>query len=95
MVGAPELLLILGAALLLFGPNKLPEVAKSLGEATRQYKDGLSNAKREIASQTTELSDLSPQDRKLVLVAKKLGIPTEGRSIDEIAQDILNHPDTV
>ncbi|HUO58121.1 MAG TPA: twin-arginine translocase TatA/TatE family subunit [bacterium] len=33
-----ELLLILIIALLLFGPNKLPSLAKALGEALREFK---------------------------------------------------------
>ena len=33
-----ELLLILIISLLLFGPNKLPSLAKALGEALREFK---------------------------------------------------------
>ncbi len=33
-----ELLLILIIALLLFGPNKLPSLAKALGEALKEFK---------------------------------------------------------
>lgn len=40
-LGATELLLILGIALLLFGPSKLPGLGKSLGEAIRGFKKGL------------------------------------------------------
>lgn len=39
-IGFPELLLILGIALLLFG-NRLPVVGKSLGEGIRNFKKGL------------------------------------------------------
>ena len=40
-VGAPELLLILLIALLLFGGRKLPELAKSLGTSARELRKGL------------------------------------------------------
>jgi len=33
-----ELLLLLIVALLLFGPNKLPDLARSMGEALREFK---------------------------------------------------------
>lgn len=37
-VGTPEILLILVIALLIFGPQKLPELGKSLGRAIREFK---------------------------------------------------------
>ncbi len=40
-LGMPELLLILGLALLLFGPKKLGELGKSLGEGIRNFKSSL------------------------------------------------------
>jgi sec-independent protein translocase protein TatA len=36
-----HLLLILGIALLFFGPQKLPQLGKGLGEAIRNFRDGL------------------------------------------------------
>lgn len=41
-LGAGELILILAIALVIFGPSKLPEVGKSLGEAINNFK-GYSN----------------------------------------------------
>jgi sec-independent protein translocase protein TatA len=37
-LGAPELLVILVVALLVFGPKKLPDLGRSLGEAIRGFK---------------------------------------------------------
>lgn len=39
-LGAPELLIVLVIVLLLFGPARLPSLARSLGEATRALRDG-------------------------------------------------------
>lgn len=36
-----HLLLILGIALLVFGPKKLPELGRGLGQSIRGFKDGL------------------------------------------------------
>jgi len=38
MIGSTELIAILVAALFLFGPNKLPELARSLGSAVGEFK---------------------------------------------------------
>ena len=40
-IGMPELLVILGVAVLLFGGKKIPEVAKGLGEGIRNFKTAL------------------------------------------------------
>jgi len=40
-LGFPELLVILGVAVLLFGGKKIPEVAKGLGEGIRNFKAAL------------------------------------------------------
>ena len=37
-LGAPELLIILLIVLLLFGGAKLPKLARSLGEASKEFK---------------------------------------------------------
>jgi sec-independent protein translocase protein TatA len=40
-IGWPELVLILVVILLLFGADRLPEVARKLGEAVRELKKSL------------------------------------------------------
>lgn len=40
-IGLPELLVILGVAVLLFGGRKIPEVAKGLGEGIKNFKSAL------------------------------------------------------
>ena len=39
-----HLLLIFGIALLVFGPKKLPELGKGIGEGIRNFKSGLKEA---------------------------------------------------
>lgn len=40
---APELMLILVGALILFGPKRLPEIGSSLGKGIRDFKRGVSD----------------------------------------------------
>lgn len=42
-----HLLVILGVGLLFFGPKKLPELGKGLGEGIRKFKTGLKEDTRE------------------------------------------------
>ena len=41
-VGVPELLIVLAVVLLLFGSTKLPKLARSLGQASKEFKQGVS-----------------------------------------------------
>jgi sec-independent protein translocase protein TatA len=40
-LGLPEILLILGVALLIFGPKKLGDLGKGLGEGIRNFKSSM------------------------------------------------------
>jgi sec-independent protein translocase protein TatA len=46
-----HLLVILGIALLIFGPKKLPELGKGLGDGIKGFKDAISN--KDVAPTTT------------------------------------------
>ena len=39
-LGGPELLIVLAVVLLIFGSKKVPELARSLGKAQKEFKDG-------------------------------------------------------
>ncbi len=39
-IGAPEILIVLAILLLLFGAKKLPELARGLGQAQKEFKRG-------------------------------------------------------
>ena len=43
-IGWSELALILIVTLVLFGPSRLPEVAKSLGKTVKAFKEGMREA---------------------------------------------------
>ena len=43
-IGMPELIVIFVVALVVFGPSKLPELGKSLGDAIRGFKKAMNDA---------------------------------------------------
>lgn len=45
-IGVPELVIILGIAVLLFGGRKIPEVAKGLGEGIKNFKNALKSEEK-------------------------------------------------
>jgi len=86
--------------LLLWGPSQLPKIAKAFGEAKKEFQKAtkeVEEAKEEVketvrpitetvSSATSELKEI---DDKLLQVAKELGIKTEGKTRDQIAEEIL------
>ena len=65
----------------MFGPKKLPELAKAVGDAVRRYRESSSGIVSEPEKNET------PED-VMIKAAEKLGIKTEGKTKDELAQEI-------
>ena len=55
-LGLPELVVIFGIALLVFGAGKIPEIAKSLGKSIKEFK----KAGREILDDEDESTTGKP-----------------------------------
>ncbi|WP_408046162.1 Sec-independent protein translocase subunit TatA/TatB [Tenacibaculum crassostreae] len=47
-IGGPEIFVILLIVVMLFGADKIPEIARGLGKGMRQIKDATNDIKREI-----------------------------------------------
>ena len=87
MIGQFELIIILFIVLLLFGGRKLPELARSMGSAVREYTSASKEPIKYVEEKTRTKED---EEKEAILeAAKKMGIETEGRSISEIAQDLV------
>ncbi|HLN82060.1 MAG TPA: twin-arginine translocase TatA/TatE family subunit [Candidatus Binatia bacterium] len=56
-LGAPELIVIFIVALVVFGPSKLPELGKSLGEAIRGFKKAINDTEATPADNPQALHD--------------------------------------
>ena len=86
MTGNTELLFLLFVVLLLFGGRKLPELARSMGEAVKEFNKATNEPTKYIDEKTRKENE---ERQAIIDAAKKLGIPVEGRDINEIAQDIV------
>jgi len=84
-LGTTELLVVLFIILLLFGGKKLPELARSMGSAVREYSKASTTEVEERKAPRKE----DEERAAIIEAAKKMGIETEGRSIKEIAQELV------
>ncbi|NLG08079.1 MAG: twin-arginine translocase TatA/TatE family subunit [Deinococcales bacterium] len=53
-LGIVELLIILLVVLLIFGPRRLPEMAKGLGQSVREFRKGIKDMRKEIDEEAAE-----------------------------------------
>ena len=61
-IGMGELLLILGIVLLVFGPTKLPALAKSMGQAVKEFRKGTEEISDKIEKFVDEPVVEEPKD---------------------------------
>jgi TatA/E family protein of Tat protein translocase len=57
-IGMPELLIIVAIALIVFGPNKLPELAKAFGRAMREFRKATEEVKESFEAETRGLEEI-------------------------------------
>lgn len=53
--GWMELLIILGVALVIFGPGKLPELGQTLGKTIREFKGAVNNIDADIKKEVNDI----------------------------------------
>ncbi len=85
-------ILIIIAVLLLFGPSKLPELARGVGRALGEFRRGRMEIEREIS---TELSTMDARDMRMRVekAAGALGVSAGGRSEMQLKLDIARAVD--
>lgn len=96
-------MLILGliVLLLVLGPSKLPQFARAIGEAVREFRRASSAVSEEPppqreaprAQQPQQVQQISQQadidtSNAIIAVAMKEGIDVRGKSIDQIAEEL-------
>ena len=65
-LGWPEIVLILLVVLMLFGANRIPEIARSLGKATREFK----KARDEFADELKNADSVENKNIAEIIVFK-------------------------
>ncbi len=84
LIAGQEWLIVIIAViiLLIFGPGKIPALAKSIGEAIREFRRGVSGISEEPREERKQVNP------KIVETARQLGISTEGKTEEQLLEEI-------
>lgn len=72
-IGVPGLIIILVIALIVFGPSKLPQLGRAVGQTLKEFKDSTKGVMDDVTEefQTDDNKDKEVKEDKTVNLAKK------------------------
>ena len=80
-IGPTELILILGAALIIFGPGKQPELGNALGKTIREFKGAINNIDEDIKKEVNDIKNEVNEVKEMVDVRS---------AVQDIQNDLKN-----
>lgn len=87
-LGAGEIIFLVLLFFLLFGAHKIPEIARAVGRAQREFQ----RARDEI--ETDARAAAPSEDERVRKAARDLGLPVDGRSTQELKDAIARSVQT-
>ena len=86
-IGGPELMLILFIFLLLFGANKLPDLARGLGKSIKEFKKAASGVESEIRRAMEEEPPTPPAPKPVATIQQTPPPPPEKTALPPPSAD--------
>jgi sec-independent protein translocase protein TatA len=88
MLGSQELILMFVIAALLFGANKLPELARSLGSSMGEFQKAQRETELNLRQLEKPVKEIIVTKSKLQETAERLGIDIRDKSDDQLLDEI-------
>ncbi len=85
LIGFPEMLLIAIVALFLFGPDKIPEMARSLGKAMGEFRKAQMEAENELKKTNEPMNE---KDTKIHNLAIEMGLDVKNKTSEQLVEEI-------
>ncbi|MDI6688845.1 MAG: TatA/E family twin arginine-targeting protein translocase [Actinomycetota bacterium] len=64
-LGVPELIVIMIIALIIFGPSKLPDIAKAIGRAIREFQKASQDLEKQVKKEFHEVEEIKKDFKKV------------------------------
>jgi sec-independent protein translocase protein TatA len=90
-LGPAEILVVLVIALLVFGPDKMPDIAKQVGKGFREFRrvqQHLKSELRDVVSEFDSPSSATVEQQAVPMLPPKDAAPTEAPLTDPPATDV-------
>ena len=94
-IGPTELLFILVLALIIFGPGKLPEVAKGLGKAVSDFRRASQGLTQDLAKELTTAPAEEDKAAKAAHAPAEAGSPSEPQTPEAIPAPARGSPESI
>jgi sec-independent protein translocase protein TatB len=93
-LGMPEMLFILGLALLIFGPAQLPKIGRQIGKALGEFKRASNEFKNQLEDEVRkmELDQMKEEARKAVGVDEMKKAMSLEPAPNTVAQGVAGEP---
>lgn len=85
-LGIWEIIIILVVVLLIFGPSRLPEMAKGIGQSVREFRKGIRDMKDDISAEVNRSDDDSSKKSQNQQASISTDKPESGESTKSSAQ---------
>ena len=89
-IGLPEMLLILALALIVVGPDKLPDLARSIAKGILELKKTAEGLKESFSEETQQLTDIQPNLENAAKAFKEHVLDLEKQTQAHISAQNLN-----
>jgi sec-independent protein translocase protein TatA len=86
---------VVAIVIILWGPTKIPQLAKALGRAKGEFKNASKETNETAAPQAPAASPtrLKSKDELLVETAQNLGVSTAGKTKEQLSEEISEKTD--
>jgi sec-independent protein translocase protein TatA len=81
---------VIVVVIFLWGPQKIPELARALGRARKEFEAGTKEFEGAMTTGVTTPTAPKSSDQVLIETARALGISTEGKTREQISQEIIS-----
>ncbi len=98
MIGTSELILVVIVVIILFCSSKIPELARSLGKATGEFKKAKQESELEMKDFEKSIKESKSQaykSSKIRTMSSDFGIAIEGKSDEQLLDEIQKKMPTV
>ncbi len=92
---------VVAIVIIMWGPAKIPQFARALGQAKGEFSkaskefnnaalttENSAASAQQVASPAPQPATIRTKDEMLLETAQRLGIPTEGKTRDQISEEI-------